>query len=160
MHRTARVLATTAVLALLAGACGAPDDPSPSAEPGDEVDGGLDGTDDGLDDGLDGATDTDAPADDGEGSVTLEGATEVAVADLAATTGTDEADIEVVSAEEVTWSDGSLGCPEPDGMYTQALVPGYRIVLSVAGEQVDYHGAAGSPPFRCDDPSPPLDAGT
>lgn len=156
MQHTTRVLAATAVLALLVGACGAPDEPSPGGEPGVEVDGGLDGSDDVLD----GGTDADGPDDDGEGAVTLEEATEVAVADLAATTGTDEADIEVVSAEEVTWSDGSLGCPEPDGMYTQALVPGYRIVLSVDGDEVDYHGAAGSPPFRCDDPSPPLDAGT
>lgn len=156
MPRTPRLLAAIAVLAMLAGACGAPDEPSPDLEPGDEVDGGLDGTDDDVDDGAD----TDGPTENGDAAVTLEGATEVAVADLAATTGVDEAEVEVVSAEEVTWADGSLGCPEPDGMYTQALVPGYRIVLSVAGDEVAYHGAAGSPPFRCDDPSPPADAGT
>jgi hypothetical protein len=28
---------------------------------------------------------------------------------------------EVVSAKAVTWSDGSLGCPEPGKLYTQAF---------------------------------------
>ena len=39
------------------------------------------------------------------------------------------ADLKVLSAEAVTWSDGSLGCPEPGMMYTQALVPGYRVQI-------------------------------
>jgi hypothetical protein len=71
--------------------------------------------------------------------------------------GVDPSEIEVVSAEEVTWPDGALGCPEPDGMYTQALVDGYRIVLEIDGEQVHYHGARGEPPFLCDDPQPPVE---
>src|ERR1044071_7735897 len=29
-------------------------------------------------------------------------------------------------AEQVTWPNGALGCPEPGMMYTQALVPGFR----------------------------------
>ena len=32
-------------------------------------------------------------------------------------------------AEAVTWNDGSLGCPEPGMMYTQALVDGYWVVI-------------------------------
>jgi hypothetical protein len=63
--------------------------------------------------------------------------------------------IEVLVAEEVTWPDGSLGCPEPGEMYTQALVEGYRIVLEVDGEEVHYHGARDEPPFRCEDPQEP-----
>jgi len=31
----------------------------------------------------------------------------------------------IVRAEAVVWNDGSLGCPEPGMMYTQALVNGY-----------------------------------
>lgn len=77
-----------------------------------------------------------------------------AVADLAAATGVDADDIQVVAHDQVTWRDGSLGCPEPGMMYTQALVDGYRIVLRAAGETVHYHGSAGGSPFRCDRPDP------
>ena len=39
----------------------------------------------------------------------------------------------------MTWSDSSLGCPEPGLVYTQALVPGYHVILEQAGTQYDYH---------------------
>jgi hypothetical protein len=42
-------------------------------------------------------------------------------------------------AERVSWPDGSLGCPEPGRMYTQALVPGYRIVARTAEGELVYH---------------------
>ncbi len=76
--------------------------------------------------------------------------------------GADEADVEedavdVVVAEAVTWSDGSIGCPEPGMMYTQALVPGYRVVLEVDGRQLNFH-ATESGDFRfCENPRPPLE---
>lgn len=47
-------------------------------------------------------------------------------------------DIEVLRAESLIWSDGSLGCGKAGEMYTQALVPGYRVILSHAGRQFDY----------------------
>jgi hypothetical protein len=77
-----------------------------------------------------------------------------AIADLATSTGADPAVIVVVSEEGVTWRDGSLGCPQPGMVYTQALVGGYRIVLRVHGKEVTYHGRTGKPPFRCDNPNP------
>ena len=50
--------------------------------------------------------------------------------------------ITVQSAQRVTWPDGSLGCPEPGMQYTQALVPGWRVILR-AGEAIyDYHAAS------------------
>ena len=49
--------------------------------------------------------------------------------------------IRVVKAEPVTWSDGSLGCPRPGMLYTQALVPGYRVQLRVGSEVWNYHGS-------------------
>lgn len=63
--------------------------------------------------------------------------------------------IEVVRAEAVTWSDGSLDCPEPGMLYTQALVDGYHVVLDAAGTALDYRATtAGS--FRlCENPGPP-----
>jgi hypothetical protein len=77
-----------------------------------------------------------------------------AVADLAEQTGLDASAIEVVSHEEVTWRDGSLGCPQRGRFYTQALVEGYRIHLRAGGRDVHFHGAHGRPPLRCDHPDP------
>jgi hypothetical protein len=51
------------------------------------------------------------------------------------------AELRVLSAEPVTWGDGSLGCPEEGMMYTQALVPGYRIRVQVQGRVLDYHAS-------------------
>ncbi len=47
--------------------------------------------------------------------------------------------ITVVSATEQQWPDGSLGCPKPGEMYTQMIVPGYRVVLQAGGEKYAYH---------------------
>ncbi|MDY6944196.1 MAG: hypothetical protein SXG53_00635 [Pseudomonadota bacterium] len=47
--------------------------------------------------------------------------------------------ITVVSATEQQWSDGALGCPQPGRMYTQMIVPGYRVVMQAAGNRYSYH---------------------
>jgi len=73
-----------------------------------------------------------------------------AIADAAQRFDVPEAEVAVAGALRVTWSDGSLGCPEPDMMYTQALVPGYQLTLEVAGGRVEYHGADGEAPFLCE----------
>ena len=86
----------------------------------------------------------------------LQDRVELAIEDTVAQTGASEADIEVELAERVTWRDGSMGCPEPGGMYTQALVEGYRIILSVDGDERAYHGRDGDEPFYCSDPQEPL----
>jgi hypothetical protein len=62
--------------------------------------------------------------------------------------------IDVVSAERVTWNDGSLGCPSPGRSYTQALVPGYRVLLEHDGSQYAFHGADNRPMTYCPNPSP------
>jgi hypothetical protein len=48
-------------------------------------------------------------------------------------------DVVVTRAEQVTWSDGSLGCPEPGRMYTQMLVQGYRVTARSADAQSVFH---------------------
>jgi hypothetical protein len=63
--------------------------------------------------------------------------------DLAARLGTSREAIAVERSGVVTWRDGSLGCPQPGMMYTQALVPGYQVVLRVADETYDYHAGDG-----------------
>lgn len=60
------------------------------------------------------------------------------VADAAERGGVDATAVEVVQAVSVTWSDGSLECPEPGMLYTQALVDGYHVILEAGDEQLDY----------------------
>jgi hypothetical protein len=50
----------------------------------------------------------------------------------------EEADLVVLRAEAVTWNDGSLGCPQPGMMYTQAPVDGYWVVLKSGSQEFDY----------------------
>jgi len=74
------------------------------------------------------------------------------VADAAGRLGVDPADVRVVDAHEETWSDGSLGCPEPGMMYTQALVDGYQVIVEANGTRLDYRGS-GPGQFRiCENP--------
>jgi hypothetical protein len=53
------------------------------------------------------------------------------------------------AAEPVTWRDGSLGCPRDGVLYTQALVPGYRIVLALGNVEFLYHTGRLGRPVRC-----------
>ena len=75
-------------------------------------------------------------------AVTLDSIVAAARADAAQRTGLAPAALVLVEAQAVTWSDGSLGCPLPDRMYTQALVPGFRVRLRSPAELLDYHASA------------------
>jgi hypothetical protein len=72
-------------------------------------------------------------------------------------TGVDRSEIEVVLAEAVTWSDGSIGCPEEGMGYTQALVPGYRVILDIAGEELAFHAPESGEFFPCASPIAPAE---
>lgn len=72
-----------------------------------------------------------------------------AIGDLASRLGVAPASIEVVHVRSVTWPNGALGCPEPGMVYTQALVPGYQVVLRHAGRVWLYHGSRDGDPFLC-----------
>jgi len=74
---------------------------------------------------------------------------EAALEDAANRSTTAPADIKVISEEAVTWPDGSLGCPKPGMMYTQALVAGYRIVLQADGQTLNYHAMSRGRPLFC-----------
>jgi hypothetical protein len=63
-------------------------------------------------------------------------------ADAAERAATEPAAVEVVQAAAVTWNDGSLGCPEPGMLYTQALVDGYHVIVEAGGEELDYRVTA------------------
>jgi len=57
--------------------------------------------------------------------------------------------ISIIRAESVIWSDGSLGCPKPGEMYTQATVQGYWVVLQSAGKEFDYRASSTGYFFPC-----------
>ena len=92
-------------------------------------------------------------------SMPMGGIDEDAIADLLAAAAADANvgldEVTVVTAEEVDWSDGAIGCPEPGMMYTQAIVPGYRVVLDIDGEDHHFHAAEGGEFFYCEDPQEP-----
>jgi hypothetical protein len=73
--------------------------------------------------------------------------------DLAAKLNAPVSDISVVLAESLTWRDGSLGCGKPGQMYTQALVPGYRVILDYAGQQFDYRATERGLIKLCEQPT-------
>jgi hypothetical protein len=75
------------------------------------------------------------------------------VTDLATRLGADPASIEVVSEEEVMWSDGSLGCAKKGMLYTQALVKGSRITLRAEGADYEYHSGGSGNAFLCEAPT-------
>jgi hypothetical protein len=74
---------------------------------------------------------------------------EAALADAGNRSTTAKAGITVASASAVTWPDGSLGCPQPGMMYTQALVAGYRIVLQADEQTLSYHAMSRGRPLFC-----------
>jgi len=71
-------------------------------------------------------------------------------ADLAQRSGVTQEAILVIRDQAVTWSDGSLGCPQPGIFYTQALVPGYWVVLQVGEKQYDYRASQSGYFFLCE----------
>ena len=79
-------------------------------------------------------------------------------ADLAQRQNASAEDIRVVRAQAVVWRDGSLGCPEPGMMYTQALVDGYWVVLALNGREWDYRAGSRKHFMLCErNGKPPLD---
>jgi hypothetical protein len=102
------------------------------------------------------------PAPSGQGEATLPAIPahlpSAVVDDVTRRTGTAREAVKILVAEAVTWSDGSLGCPEPGMIYTQALVRGYRIVASVDDRRFEYHAGTQGPPKFCpaDRVAPPV----
>jgi hypothetical protein len=61
----------------------------------------------------------------------------------------------LVRAQQITWPDGSLGCPAPGEMYTQSLVSGYWIVFRANNETFDFRVTEDGHYHRCDLPGLP-----
>lgn len=140
-NRTA-IVAVLACL-LLASACGGDTEVTSASADGAESDGeATDGPGEDV-------TTTQLEDTSGERS----GAGTVATDLLAADRGINRDTITVVEVEEVQWPNGSLGCPKPDFIYTQAVVPGIRVILEAAGETYSYHGTTEADLFLCDQPA-------
>lgn len=78
--------------------------------------------------------------------------TKLAKDDLAKRLKIDQSIIQTESEESVTWNDGSMGCPQPGMMYTQALVDGSKVVLSAKQKPYQYHAGTDGKPFLCETP--------
>ncbi|QOC22266.1 hypothetical protein IC757_14785 [Wenzhouxiangella sp. AB-CW3] len=89
-----------------------------------------------------------APAEPAR-QVSLDESVDMARQDLAGRLGVEPHAISVIRARRVTWRDGALGCPEPGGMYTQALVEGMYVKLEFDGERHAYHAGRDGVPFAC-----------
>ena len=95
--------------------------------------------------------------DHNEHSPELDDMVDEAVADLADRLSVSADDVTVALVQSVTWSDGSMGCPEQGMFYTQALVDGVRIELTVDGTSYWYHQGGTNPARLCADPGEPLE---
>jgi hypothetical protein len=71
------------------------------------------------------------------------------VAAIAKELGVSPDAVHVVSAEQKTWPDRSLGCPKPGQMYAQVLTPGYLVVVEVNGTSSEFHTDARGNVVRC-----------
>lgn len=63
---------------------------------------------------------------------------QAAVSRLASILNLPPEEISVVSTEAVEWPDGCLGVQRPGVFCTQAIVPGYRIILQAGDEQYEF----------------------
>jgi hypothetical protein len=72
------------------------------------------------------------------------------IADAADRVRVSDSDVTVVRDEFAIWNDGSLGCPEPGVLYTQATVDGYWVVLQAGGAEYDYRANTKGYWFLCE----------
>jgi hypothetical protein len=73
------------------------------------------------------------PSDDARPAV------DAALSDAASRLGVPPGTLRVERVEGREWGDSSLGCPKPGMMYSQIVTPGFLIVISGAGKQLEYH---------------------
>jgi hypothetical protein len=90
-----------------------------------------------------------APPSTGDALAASDPLVQSAIADLSQRTGVAADSIEVLKAEHVTWSDGSIGCPQPGLSYTQALIEGARVILKIGDQLFFYHSRDGGNQFLC-----------
>ena len=80
---------------------------------------------------------------------------QAAVTDLAQRKDVPVEEVTIAGHANVTWSDGSIGCPQKGMQYTMALVPGEQLILQVDGTYVSYHKGKAATFSYCANPTPP-----
>lgn len=78
------------------------------------------------------------------------------ITDLGKRVGVSLEKISVTQAQGIIWNNGSLGCPQPGEMYTQALVNGYWMILEIEGQKYDYRASETGYFFLCEGGLPPI----
>lgn len=61
--------------------------------------------------------------------------------------------VSVEKVEAVQWTDASLGCAEAGKAYAQAVAPGFRILLTAAGQPRQVHADAAGRMVVCPNPT-------
>jgi len=74
-----------------------------------------------------------------DSSMDLTPAQTAAISALSTTLNLPPGQITVISAETVDWPDGCLGIQKMGAMCTQAIVPGYKIILEANGGKYEFH---------------------
>ncbi len=141
-------------LALLAAACGGSDLGSDATEPTEPTTPDTQPVERTLP-----SLDPVDPAELGGEVVTGEAPAELVdrvVADASDRSGAGAEALEVVRSQAVVWSDGSLGCPQPDTVYTQALVEGFHIVVATPDGELDYRTSGSDFFMVCEDGKRPI----
>ncbi len=152
MRTPYRVAVVLAVVLLATSACSfSGDDPTASPAPGNPTPSGPAST-------TTGATGTASPSPSG-GSAALPDdlrsrpAVAAAIADTAEREKVRPDQVAVAAWSQVTWNDGSLGCPEKGKSYTQALVEGELLLLQTDTGLFQYNARTGGPFAYCATPS-------
>lgn len=47
--------------------------------------------------------------------------------------------LKLVNKQQIEWSDGSLGCPDPATMYMQVITPGYKLIYNDGTRDYEVH---------------------
>jgi hypothetical protein len=61
--------------------------------------------------------------------------------------------VTLVSVDATQWPDASLGCPEAGKSYAPAITPGFRAIVSVAGQRHELHADAAGRAVVCPAPT-------
>jgi hypothetical protein len=74
--------------------------------------------------------------------------------DLAGRLNVPSDQIEIVEVQMRTWSDASMGCPQPGMEYPQVPEDGLLVRLRAAGQEYNYHSGGTREPFLCEQALP------
>jgi hypothetical protein len=100
-------------------------------------------------------TPTAAPVAPTAAPIALDATATQARALLAAKLGIDSGTLTLKDVEPQQWPNSGLGCPDPNGAYTQVIVPGFLYIFSDGSKSYEVHtGSRGNRAVLCDQGRP------